>query len=246
MRSWIPLVLLASSVATAQEHNPAGAPSDWPMPVMDDENYALLAIDRLEYGDGDEGESLLWDAQAWYGGDVSKLWVETEGEGPTGESLEVAELQVLYDHAFSPFWSWRAGVRYDVRPGSEDTAYLTLGLQGLARQWFETDVALFLSEDGDLSLRGELEYDLLLTQRLILQPRLELDVSASDVAGRGVGSGISATAAGIRLRYEIRRELAPYVGVRWEQLYGDTRDMARDLGEPTSSTSFVVGITAWF
>jgi copper resistance protein B len=105
---------------------------------------------------------------------------------------------------------------------------------------------LFISEDGDVSLRGELEYDLLLTQRLILQPSLELNASASDVPEHGVGSGFGSTEAGIRLRYEIRRELAPYIGVRWEQLYGDTRDLARDHGEPTSSTSLVVGIKAWF
>ena len=220
------MMLLWSGAAFAAERDPTGAPEDWPMPLMGDQRYGAFFLDRLEYGDSDEGETILWDAQVWYGGDYNKLWFETEGEGPTGESPE-AELQALYHRPFSPFWSWQAGVRYDLRPdGEEDIAYAALGLQGLAPQWFETDLTL--------------------TQRLILQPRLELNVSGSDVPELGLGSGLTSTEAGLRLRYEIRRELAPYVGVRWERLHGDTRDLARSEGEPTSVTSFVVGLRAWF
>lgn len=246
MRAVILLTMLAAQPALADERNPTGSPPDWPMPMMDSEPFWMLAIDRLEYGDGDEGASRLFEVQGWYGGDYHKLWIESEGEGPTGESLELAELQVLYDRTVSPFWSLRAGARHDIHPGGEDVTYATLGFQGLAPQWFEAEVNAFVSEDGDLSLRGEAEYDLLLTQRLILQPRLELNVSADDVPELGVGSGISSTEAGIRLRYEIRREIAPYIGVRWERLYGDTRDLARQDDEPASSTWFVVGIKAWF
>lgn len=238
------VTVLAAGMAVAG--NPTGAPEDWPMPLKDDSTFSLLLLDRFEYGDSDDGNSRLWDAQGWYGGDYNKLWIKTEGEGPTGESLEVAETQLLYNRTFSPFWGWQTGFRYDIRPGEEDVAYAVFGLQGLAPQWFESDVALFVSEDGDASLRGEFEYDLLLTQRLKLQPRLEFNVSAEDVPALGVGSGLSNTEAGLRLRYEIRRELAPYVGVRWERLYGDTRDMARAAGEDTSRTSLVIGLRAWF
>ncbi len=214
---------------------------------MGDQQYAMFLMDRLEYGDSDDGDSYLWDAQGWYGGDYAKVWFKTEGEAPAGESPEVAELQVLYDRTFSPFFSWQAGARYDVRSdGDDDTAYAALGVQGLAPQWFEIDAALFVSEDGDVSLRGEAEYDLLLTQRLVLQPRVEVNVSASDVPELGVGSGLGSTEMSLRLRYEVRREIAPYIGVRWERLYGDTRDLTRAGGEPTSTTSFVVGIRAWF
>ena len=246
MRKLMWIMLLGASTLHAAEGNPTGAPEGWPMPMMGDQLYGSLFVDRLEYGDSDEGETVLWDAQAWYGGDYNKFWFKTEGEGPTGESPEV-ELHVLYDRTFSSFWSWQAGVRYDVRPdGREDTAYTAVGLQGLAPQWFETGVALFLSDEGDVSLRGEVEYDLRLTQRLVLQPRLELNVSAGDVPELGLGSGLNNTEAGLRLRYEIRREVAPYIGVRWERLHGDTRDMARAAGDPTSTTSFVIGIRAWW
>jgi copper resistance protein B len=119
-------------------------------------------------------------------------------------------------------------------------------VQGLAPYWFEVDTALFLSEDGDLSFRGEFEYDLLFTQRLILQPRLEINASADDVPELGLGSGVNNTEAGLRLRYEIKREFAPYIGVRWEQLYGDTKDIAEREGEPTSVTSLVLGFRIWF
>lgn len=245
-RTGLATVLCTVLTALAFAETPTGAPEDWPMPLMDDHPFSLVLIDRLEYGDSDDGDTRLWDVQGWYGGDYNKLWVKSEGEGPTGESLEVIETQVLFNRTFSPFWGWQAGVRYDAAPGGEDTAYAVLGAQGLAPQWFETDLALFVSEEGDVGLRGEFEYEVLLTQRLKLQPRLELNASLGDVPERGLGSGLGSTEAGLRLRYEIRREIAPYIGVRWERLYGDTRDLARAAGESPSSTSVVLGLRAWF
>ena len=145
----------------------------------------------------------------------------------------------------SPFFGAQAGIRYDTNPGA-DRAFAVLGIQGLAPYWFESDTAFFVSEDGDVSFRGEFEYELLLTQRLVLQPRLEFSASANDVPEYGLGQGINNTEMGLRLRYEIKREFAPYIGVRWEQLYGETKDIARRAGENTSNTSFVVGIRAWY
>lgn len=237
---------LATSPTLAAEHSPTGAPADWVMPMMGDQPFWMVLLDRFEYGDSNDGDSRLWDAQAWYGGDYNKLYFKTEGEGNTGEALETAELQVLYDRLIAPFWSLQAGVRHDVRPSAADVSYATVGVQGLAPQWFETDLAAYVSEDGDVSLRAEFEYDLLLTQRLVLQPRLEINASLDDVPELGLASGLNGTEAGLRLRYEIKREFAPYIGVRWERLHGDTRDLARAEGEPLSRTSFVIGLRAWF
>ena len=137
------------------------------------------------------------------------------------------------------------GLRYDTNPGP-DRGFAVFNLTGLAPYWFETDTSLYVSEDGDVSINGEYEYELLLTQRLILQPRAEFTANARDVPEYGLGRGLNSTEMGLRLRYEIRREFAPYIGVSWTQKYGDTKDMAQAAGESTSSTAFVVGIRAWY
>ncbi len=224
----------------------SGAPLAWKKPIKDQQIHKFFLIDRLEYGDVDGTNNYLWDAQGWIGGDYNKLWLKTEGEGPMrGGSPEDTEFQALYNRTITPFWSAQAGLRYDVNP-NPDRGFAVFGLQGLAPYWFESDTALFVSEDGDVSFRGEFEYELLLTQRLILQPRAEINASAQDVPEYGLGSGLNNTEMGIRLRYEIKREFAPYIGVRWEQTYGETKDIAQAEGEETSSTAFVVGIRAWY
>lgn len=227
--------------------NPAsGAPAEWPDFLTEEDLYGFAMIDRLEYGDDDEANTYLWDAQGWVGGDLHKLWLKTEGEGPTnGGGPEDTEFQALYSRTIGPFWDFQAGLRYDANP-EPDRGYAVVGIQGLAPYWFETDAALFLSEEGDLSARVELEYELLLTQRLILQPRLEVNASASDVPELDLGSGLNDTEMGLRLRYEIRREFAPYIGVRYERSYGETEDLLEAAGEPSSSTSLVIGIRAWY
>jgi copper resistance protein B len=224
----------------------SGAPKEWPYGFMDKKPFAMALIDRLEYGDGEGPNTYLWDAQGWYGGDYNKFWWKTEGEGPThGGGPENTEFQALYNRMISPFFGVQAGLRYDTNPG-EDRGFAVLGIQGLAPYWFESDTAFFVSEDGDWSFRGEFEYELLLTQRLILQPRLEFNLSANDVPEYGLGQGLNDTEMGLRLRYEFKREFAPYLGVRWEQLYGETKDIAQRAGENTSNTSFVIGVRAWY
>lgn len=224
----------------------SGAPAEWTNFVKDSKPFAFSLIDRLEYGESDEEDTYVWDAQGWIGGDIHKFWWKTEGEGSVdGGSPESTELQALYNHTVSPFWGVQAGVRYDIHPDPE-TGYAVLGAQGLAPYWFESDLSVYLSEDGDLSFRGEFEYELLFTQRLILQPRLEINASADEVPELGLGSGLNNTEAGLRLRYEIRREFSPYIGVRWEQRYGDTKDIAEREGEPSSATSVVIGLRAWY
>jgi copper resistance protein B len=201
--------------------------------------------DRVERGFRGGSDIYLWDVQASYGGDVNKLWLKSEGEGTARENVEEVELQVLWSRAISPWFDFQAGVRYDFRPQPE-RAHLVLGLQGLVPYRFELDSALFLSEEGDVTARIEAEYDLRITQRLILQPRVELDAALSDDPEVGVASGVNSTELGVHLRYEVRREFAPYIGISWEQLYGGTADLAGDAGEPSSVTSLVLGFRAWF
>lgn len=243
-------VLLGLAGAPADAAEPgAGAPPHFPHVHEDDHPFALALLDRFEYRDADGQNQWLWDAQAWYGGDYQRLWLKTEGEHPVSDSNGEAELQVLYSRLVAPYWDLQAGVRYDRAYGSgsdRDRAFGVLGLQGLAPYRFETDLALFVSEDGDASVRAELETDLLLTQRLILQPRLELDVAFSEVPEWGVGRGPNDVALGLRLRYEIRRELAPYVGVEWVRRLGDTADLAREEGGDASDLAWVIGVRAWF
>jgi len=205
-----------------------------------------LIIDRLEAGFGDGGDTYLWDVQGWSGGDINRFWWKSEGEGEFGGALEQAELQALYSRAVTPFWDVQAGVRQDFRPDGDDTTHLVLGLQGLAPYWFEIDAAAFLSTKGDLTARVEAEYDQRLTQRLILQPRLEIDASASDIPELEIGAGLSSIEAGVRLRYEFRKEFAPYVGVEWSRALGNTADYIEARGGEAEVTRVVVGLKAWF
>ncbi|WP_439478339.1 copper resistance protein B [Brevundimonas sp.] len=211
-----------------------------------DVRTTAIIIDRLEAGFGDDGETWLWDVQGWSGGDINRLWWKSEGEGDFDDGVEEAELQALYSRAVTPFWDVQAGVRQDFRPDGEDTTHLVLGLQGLAPYWWEIDAAAFLSTEGDLTARVEAEYDQRITQRLILQPRLEIDASASDIPELEIGSGLSSVEAGLRLRYEFRKEFAPYVGVEWSRAFGDTADYIEARGGEADETRFVVGLKAWF
>ncbi len=211
--------------------------------------YKIL-VDQAEVKIRNGREGYGWDAQAWYGGDVDKLWIKTEGEGTFGERLEAAEVQALWSHAVDPWFDLQLGVRYDIRPNPE-RAYLVAGMQGLAPYWFEVDGSVFLSDKGDLSARFEGEYDLRITQRLILQPRVEFDLTAQDVPALGIGSGLSEAAIGARLRYEIftrsgPASIAPYVGVEYERAFGGTADFRRSAGEKAGGWNVLAGLRTWF
>jgi copper resistance protein B len=223
----------------------SGAPPGWPAPVEDADIYYFLQDDRLEAGFGGGEDIITWDGQGWIGGDWNKLWVKTEGEGVQGETPEDAEVQLLYSRTISPFWDLQAGGRYDLQPDPE-RAHAVIGIQGLAPQWFEVDAAAFLSDKGDATFRVEVEYEWLLTQRLILQPRVEINAAAQSIPELGLGSGINNSEMGLRLRYEIRREIAPYIGISWKKAWGDTADIARAGGAETSSLYFVAGLRLWY
>ncbi len=210
------------------------------------ENFLYLQGDRLEYVSGDGDPHFLWDAQGWYGGDLHKFWFKTEGEIKTHDGeVEEIEVQALYSRAVLPFFDLQVGVRHDFEPGPERT-YGVIGLKGLTPYMFEIDAAAFVSNKGDISARVELEYDLLLTQRLIAQPRAELSFALQDVPELGVGSGLSSANLGLRVRYEIAREFAPYIGVSWSRATGQTEDFVRADGGSPSAVSAVAGIKVWF
>lgn len=208
-------------------------------------NYIFFQADQFEYRAQDGHDSLNWDVQGWVGGDYEKLWLKTKGAKRIGGKVEDTEAQLLYSRLLTDFFDVQAGVRYDPEPNPR-RGYAVLGVQGLAPYYFETDAALFLSNKGDLSALLSAEYELLLTQRLILQPAMEMNLSAHNVRELGVGAGVSDIELGMRLRYEIKREFATYIGVNWQQKLGQTRSMAQNNGEKTDIPSLVAGIRFWF
>ena len=215
-------------------------------PVHDNEVFAVLRGDRIEYQVNSGKNHLLWDVWGWVGSDYDKLYLESEGTWQIDEEeVEEAELQVLYARNVAAFWDLQAGVRHDFRPKPTRT-FAALGLQGTAPYWFEVDATAYVSEDGDISADLEAEYDILLSQRLILQPRFEVAAAVQGVEENGVGRGINDIELGARMRYEIRREFAPYIGVSWHRKLGDTADLAKDEGEDIDVVSFVAGIKLWF
>lgn len=205
------------------------------------QQFWFVLFNQLEHQGGGE-DTLSWNGQASYGGDVHRLWFKSEGEIETGE--DEAEIQALYSRAIAPFWNIQGGVRHDVEPDGLNHA--VIAINGLAPYWFEIDASAFLSEEGDLTARLEAEYELLITQRWILQPRLELNAAAQEIRERGLGSGITHLDAGLRLRYAVRREFAPYLGVEWQTTLGGTRDQIVATGADADELRFLVGVRAWF
>ena len=207
--------------------------------------YSQWMLDRLEYRAGKGADGYAWEGEGWIGGDINRFAVKSEGEGAFGGSLERAEVQALYSRAIDPWFNLQAGVRQDFGEGP-DRSYAVIGIDGLAPYWFEVGAEAFLSTRGDAHLRLEASYDQRITQRLILQPAAEFNLAAQDVPELGIGAGPSDIELGLRLRYEIAREFAPYVGVNWERKLGDTADYARAAGDKPSATSLVIGLRAWF
>ncbi|RFD28194.1 copper resistance protein CopB [Pseudomonas sp. GL93] len=211
--------------------------------VHDSGVNSMLLVNQLEWRGGD-GNTQSWDIKGWVGGDIDRLWLRSEGERSAGRT-ESAEAQALWGHAISPWWDVVGGVRQDFKPGASQT-WAAFGLQGMALYNFEAEATLFVGESGHTAARLEGDYDILLTNRLILQPTAELNFYAQNDPQRGVGSGLAESDLGLRLRYEVRREFAPYVGVSWNRAYGQTAQYARDEGEDIHQLRWVVGVRLWF
>lgn len=209
--------------------------------MNDNRIYSKLLFDRLETADD---STLRWNGQAWIGTDINRLWLRTEGEKAGGRT-EHAELQALYSRALTPFWDVQAGVRHDFQPTpTRDSA--VIAVQGLAPYFFDVEASLFLGASGRSALRIETAYELLLTQKLILTPRIELNAYGRDDRERGLGAGLGDAEIGLRLRYEIRREIAPYIGLVRLGKIGRTRDFARAQGISTDDVQLVAGVRFWF
>ena len=210
--------------------------------AADDDLFAFAQADRIEY-QAEESVS-VWDLQGWYGGDYHRLWWKTEGEFSRG-SVDDAELQLLYGRAFSAFFDFQFGLRYEDLELTDQVSAV-IGLQGLVPYSFEVDIALFVTEDGDALFRGEFERDWLLTQRWVLQPRIEINAAFDDAPDRLVASGFTDTAIELRLRYEISRKFAPYLGISWQRALGDTGDLVEAAGGEKDLTTLVAGLRFWF
>jgi len=198
---------------------------------------------EIDAAEIDGADVFNWDGEAWIGGDVNKLWIKSEGVIVDGET-EDAEIQALWSRNVADFWDLQLGVRADLEPDSR--AYLVIGVQGLAPYQFETEAAAFVSEDGDVSARLKQSLDLLFTQRLVLEPHVEVNAYAQDDPARAIGAGLADVEAGLQLRYEITRKFAPYVDFVWERALGETASLRRNVGEEVEQTSLRAGVRFWF
>jgi copper resistance protein B len=206
-------------------------------------NYFVL-LDQLEWQGTGGGSRGSWDTRGWIGGDVTRFWFRTEGEA-TGSRVASTQTHVLYGRAISRWWDVVAGVRQDVRPGPAQT-WAAVGVQGIAPYWFELQATAYVGASGRTHLRVEGEYELLVTNRLIVQPLVETEVYGKADPEHGFGAGLATLDAGLRVRYEIRREFAPYVGVVWSRKFFGTGDLAEAAGEPRAGARLALGVRIWF
>ncbi|MDX8386645.1 MAG: copper resistance protein B [Gallionella sp.] len=216
-----------------------------PPPKMADVAYmGGLMINRLERSRSNDTSFNAYDMQGWFGKDYERLVLKAEGEMVDGK-LNEARTELLWGSAMTAYWDTQLGVRNDggVEPSR---TWLAFGVQGLAPYWFEMEVTAYAGDNGMAALRVSAEYELLITQKLILQPRAEINLYSKSDPVRDIGSGLSDTLAGLRLRYEYTREFAPYVGIEWAGKFGGTADFARSSGEQTSETQMVTGVRFWF
>ncbi|WP_288132540.1 copper resistance protein B [Microbulbifer sp.] len=233
---------------TAATYAPPASPNlrhaaDAPDHVMDHQVlFSKVTIDQLERRQHNSG---ALEGSAWFGGDRDRVWLKTEVEQEEGET-EKAELQALYSRAISPYWNLQAGVRHDFERESDSRNWGVIALNGLAPYFFEVDSSLFVGEDGDSALRVEAEYELLLTQRWILSPEMEVNFYGQNHRNSTTGSGLSDLEAGLRLRYEFTPKFAPYLGVHYEKKFGNAADFAREEGDSPSETTWVIGLRTWF
>lgn len=228
-RYWDPAAMAAA--AEAEMHPPA--------PV-----YSKVQFDLAEYAIRNGEDGYRWEGEAWIG-DLTRVVLKSEGEGDFGGELERAEVQLLYSKALDPWWNLQFGVRQEIRPRPMRT-HAAVAIEGLAPYFFHVTAAGFLSHRGEVTGRIEASYDQRITQRLILQPRGELNLSAQDIPVLRTGAGLTEAELGFRLRYELKKEFASYVGVAWTWLSGKTADFARTDGRDTRSRSIVAGVRAWF
>ena len=227
-------------------------PPGWEMPVMDHMRNTFTLLDRAEFRTGEVEDTAVFDAEGWIGGDFQRFWWKVDSEqlsrSPKSGELEV---QALYSRLIRPFWDLQAGLRFDRTysgPERETRGRLVLALEGLAPYWFEIEPALFVSDKGKVSFSFIATYELLLTQRLVLEPRIDLRLDAEEQRelGRFISEGVNDLDLGLRLRYDIRRQFSPYIGVEWHRAVGASAGVLRRAGTDVWRTAAVFGLRAWF
>lgn len=214
--------------------------------MPDDAVHFFVLFDQLEWQRGESGNGVTWDSSGWVGRDLHRLWFRAEGEAAAGRPGD-AEVHLFYGRAVARWWDVVVGLRQDLRPGPGPAqSWLAVGVQGLAPYWFDVEATVYLGADGQTAARVEAEYELLFTNRLALQPLVEVNLYGKTNAARGIGAGVSSFDAGLRIRYELRRELAPYLGVTWHSRFGETARLAEAAGETTRARRLVTGLRLWF
>lgn len=213
--------------------------------MADEHNFYALLFDRLERVDNPGTNSTAYDLMAWFGRDYDRLVIKSEGDFVSGK-LEEASTDVLWSHAIASYWDAQLGMRYDNGADVPSRSWLAAGVQGVAPYWFEIDATAYVGNDSRTALSLQAEYELLLTQKLVLQPRIEANLYGKSDPARDLGNGLADMTAGVRLRYEIKREFAPYVGLEYTSKYGETADFARAAGSAVSDTRLVAGVRFWY
>jgi copper resistance protein B len=213
-------------------------------PAHDDSMQSYILLDGVEVWDANEGTGIAWDALGWFGTDLDRLFLRSEGERIDG-ATESADVELLYGRTVARWWDLVAGIRHDFGVGPSQT-FVGFGVIGLAPYWFEIEATGYIGESGQTAGRFEVEYDMLLTNRLIAQWQAEADLYGEDDVRRGIGSGLSTVEAGVRVRYEFTRQFAPFLGVVWERAYGDTADFRREQSDDIDHTRLVAGFHVWF
>ena len=229
-------------------------PGDWPAPVNDQEHRLFTLIDVLEYrpstGGSQGSDDYRWDIEGWYGGDYNRVWFKSEGQKDTAFKADYdVDFQLLYGRFMQKDYDFQIGPRVETQTfrGHNVTRGLgVIGIEGLVPYNYDFESSLFIDQNGALSARLAFTKDLLLTQRLILQTRFETNAAVQRVEEFTTGSGLNNLEFGGRLRYEFRREFAPYVGISLDRSFGETATFVRQEGGNPSQIRFVMGVRAWF
>ncbi len=211
---------------------------------MGEQNFGALLVEKLEAVRTSDKPSTSYDVKAWLGRDFDRVVVKAEGEIDKGK-LQDARTEILWGHAIAPYWDTQLGLRYDsgVGPGR---GWLAFGVEGLSPYWFDLEATAYVGNESRTALRFAASYDILFSQKLVLKPKIEANLFGKDDPEREIGSGLSSITTGLRLRYEINRQFAPYIGVEWKNMFGGTADYARLAGEKTNEYSLVAGVHLWF
>jgi copper resistance protein B len=213
--------------------------------MADEHNFGSVLIERLEWAHGRDANTTSYDGQAWFGSTYNKAVLKAEGDVQNGR-VEEARTELLWGHAIATYWDTQVGVRNDAGSGRPARNWAAFGVQGLAPYWFNVQATAYVGNSGRTALRLSTEYELLLTQRLIMQPRIEANFYGKNDPALEIGSGLSNGSVGVRLRYEFSRQFAPYIGVERYQTFGNTANLIKADGGRSGETRFVAGLRVWF